>query len=91
MIDICHADNKDSDSIVADKRNNVNFNKTVIGGGMTLAIIVTLLINIISIGVMTYIVDTRISRVEKDLTNYKEQVEKKFIDTSYIISDLCVK
>lgn len=91
MIDICHADNKDSDSIVADKRNNVNFNKTVIGGGMTLAIIVTLLINIISIGVMTYIVDTRISRVEEDLTNYKQQVEKKFIDTNYTISDLCMK
>lgn len=82
--------NKENDTIIADEKNNVNFNKTVIGG-TSLAIIVTLLINIIAIGAMTYIVDTKISHIEKDFTIYKEQVEKKFIDTNYTISDLCTK
>lgn len=82
--------NKENDTIIANEKNNVNFNKTVIGG-TSLAIIVTLLINIIAIGAMTYIVDTKISPIEKDFTIYKEQVEKKFIDTNYTISDLCTK
>lgn len=82
--------NKENDTIIADEKNNVNFNKTVIGG-TSLAIIVTLLISIIAIGVMTYIVDTKTSHIEKDFTIYKEQVEKKFIDTNYTISDLCTK
>lgn len=82
--------NKENDTIIADKKNNVNFNKTIIGG-TSLAIIVTLLINIIAIGVMTYVVDTKVSQIEKDFVIYKEQVEKKFIDVSYTISDLCTK
>lgn len=81
----------ENDAVIANKKNSVNFNKTVIGGGATLAIIVTLLINIISIGVMTYLVEVKFSQIEDDFTSYKEKVEKKFIDTNYIISNLCTK